>query len=123
MLYNSVLVSAVHQHELAISIYVYVPSLLNLPPTLSHPSRLSQSTSLSFPHQTANSHWLSILHLVMYMLSYYSLNSSHPLLLLLCPQVFSLHLLLYSCSENRCNSTIFLDSILRTNKRHLFFSF
>ena len=35
--------------------YTYVPSLLNLLPTPSHPSRLSQSSL----HHTANSHWLS----------------------------------------------------------------
>ena len=37
-----------------------------LPPSSSHPSRLLQSTSVSSPSHTANSHWLSILHMVMY---------------------------------------------------------
>ena len=37
--------------------YTHVPSLVNLPLT-SHPSRLSQSTSLSFLHHTANFHSL-----------------------------------------------------------------
>ena len=45
-LYNVLLVSVIQQHELAIK-YTYIPSLLNLPFTPSHPSRLSQSTKLS----------------------------------------------------------------------------
>ena len=61
----------------------------------SHPSRLSQSTRLSSLCYTANSHWLSILHTVMYMYQYYALNSSHLLLPLLCSQVCSLCLHLY----------------------------
>ena len=36
------LVSAIHQHESATDIHTF-PSLMNLPPTLSHPSRLSQT--------------------------------------------------------------------------------
>ena len=47
--------------------YIYLPSLLNLPPIPfpSHPSRLIQSPCLSFLSHTANSCWLSILHMVM----------------------------------------------------------
>ena len=37
-----------------------------LPPSSSHTSRLLQSTSVSSPSHMANSHWLSILHMVMY---------------------------------------------------------
>ena len=50
MLYNIVLISATHHHESAID-NIYVPSLLNLPPTShpSHPSRLSQSTRFELP--------------------------------------------------------------------------
>ena len=44
----------------------YVPSLLNLPPT-SHPSRLLQNPGLSSQSHTANSHWLTISRMVMYM--------------------------------------------------------
>ena len=58
---------------------IYVFSLLNLPPTLSHPYRLSQSTRLSSLHHTSNSHWISILHRVMYVFQCYSFNLSHPL--------------------------------------------
>ena len=38
--------------------YVYVSSLVNLPPSLSSPSRLWQSAELSSLHHTTNSHWL-----------------------------------------------------------------
>ena len=57
----------------------------HLPP---HPLSLGchRTSDLSSEHHTANSQWLSISHLVMYMLQWYSLNSSH-LLLSLCPQV------------------------------------
>ena len=39
--------------------------ICSLPP-ISHPSRLSQSTGLSSLCHIANSHWLSILHMVVY---------------------------------------------------------
>ena len=61
MLCNVVLVSAIHQHEssIGIYIYIYVPFLLNLPP-ISHPiSRLSHNIGLSSPHHTVNFRWLS----------------------------------------------------------------
>ena len=53
-------------HESAISIHIS-PPVWNLLPSLSppHPSRLIQSPCLSFLSHTANSHWLSILHMVM----------------------------------------------------------
>ena len=66
--YNIVLVSATHQHESVTGIHMSHPSWTSLPsPIPSHPSRLSQSTGLSSLCHTANSHWLSILHIVMYM--------------------------------------------------------
>jgi len=44
------------------------PSWTSLPPpTLSHPSRLLQSLGLSSLSHIANFHWLSILHMVVYM--------------------------------------------------------
>ena len=59
---------------------------------------------------TSNFHWLSILHMVMYMIPCYSLNSSHPLIPSLCPQVCSLCLHLHCCPADRLISTIFLYS-------------
>ena len=67
LLYNIVLISAIHQHESATGIH-YDPSLLN-PPPISHPIpnfRLSQSTRLSSLCYTVNSHWLFILYMEMY---------------------------------------------------------
>ena len=81
MLYNIVLVSAVHHHEAARGIHMFPSSWTSLPPPIpSHPSRLSHSTSLSSLSHTANSHWLSILYMVVYMFPCYSLRLSHPLL-------------------------------------------
>ena len=80
MLYNIVLVSAVHQYQSAIGIHMSPPSGTSLPPpTPSHRCSLSQSSDLSSMHHTTNSHWLSILHMVIYMFPCCSLNSSHPL--------------------------------------------
>ena len=57
MLYDVVLVSAVQQSESAIYIYPHIPSLLSLPPpSLSHPSRSSQSTELISLCYAAASH-------------------------------------------------------------------
>ena len=53
-------------HESAIGIHISFPFWTSLPsPSPSHPSRLIQSPCLSFLSRTANSHWLSILHMVM----------------------------------------------------------
>ena len=62
MLYNTVLVSAIHQHESARGKHMWIPSWTSLPPpTLSHPARLSQTPGSSSLSHTANSHWLSTL--------------------------------------------------------------
>ena len=45
--------------------YTHVLSLLNLPLN-AHPSKVSQSTSLSSQHHKAISHWLSVLYMVMH---------------------------------------------------------
>ena len=57
------------------------------PVTSSHLWRLSESTGLSSLHHTENSHWLSILHIIMHMFQCYSCNLSHLLLPLLCPRI------------------------------------
>ena len=62
LFYSSVLVPAIQQCESAISI-IY---LLSPKPPPSHPSRSSQSTELSSIYYTANSHWLSILPMVVH---------------------------------------------------------
>ena len=69
--------------------HIYVLSLLNphsyFPPQLI-PSGCHRALALRAMHHTSNSHWLSILHMVMYMFQCYSLKSSHPLLLPLSPK-------------------------------------
>ena len=70
---------AVHHYELAIGICMSPSSWTSLPaPTPSHPSRLLQSPCLSSLSHTANFHWLSILHMVVYMLPCFFLHLSHP---------------------------------------------
>ena len=81
LLHNVVLASTIHQHESAIGISPLRPWTSIPSPSPSHPSRLLQSPDLSSLSHTANSHWLSILHMVMYMLPCYSLHPSHLLLL------------------------------------------
>ena len=64
--------------------YTFVPSLLNILPAFLPipPPRLSQSPSLSSLNHTTNFHWLSILHMVMYvsMLLSPSISPSPPFL-------------------------------------------
>ena len=57
-------------------IHISPPSCVSLPPSLSHPSRWSQSTQLMSLCYAAASHQLSILHLVVYICPCYSLISS-----------------------------------------------
>ena len=88
LLYTIVLVSAIHQHESAIG-YTYAPSLLNLPRTSDPTVPLSgchRTPGLNSLHHKANSHWLAILNMVMYMFQCHSFNPSHPLLPTLGPQ-------------------------------------
>ena len=73
-----------------------------------YPFRLSQSTGLSSLCHRANSHWFSILHMVICMFSGYSLNLSHPFLPSLCPQSI-LYCCLHCYPANRFISTVFLD--------------
>ena len=88
----------------------YPPSWTSfLPPTPSHPAKLSQSTRLSSLSHAANSHWLSMLHMAMDIFQCYCLNSSFPPTP--CPPTHSLYLHLYSCPANRFISAIFLHSL------------
>ena len=69
LLYNSGLISAIHQHESVIGVYMSPSSRTSFSPlTLSHPSRLLESPRLSSLSHTASFHWLSILYMVVYML-------------------------------------------------------
>ena len=79
--------------------YIYICPITLEPPfhLPVHPMALHCQPRLSSLHHTANSHWLAILHMVMYRFQCYSLSLPHPLLPILCPQVCSLHLSLYCC--------------------------
>ena len=69
LLNNVVLVSALQWHESAIGIQMSSLFLTSFPPPIpSCPSRLSQSTWLRSQCHRANSHWLSTLHMVVFML-------------------------------------------------------
>ena len=61
----------------------------------------SQSTGLSSLCHTGSPHWLSILHMVIYMFQRYSLSSSQAFLPSLGPQLCSLCLCLHHCPPNR----------------------
>ena len=92
LLYDIGFISVIHQNELTIGIHMSPPSWISLPPPAhSHSSRLLQSPTLSSLSYTANSHWLSILPMLVYMYPCYCLHSSHPLL-------FSLSISLLSMS-------------------------
>ena len=84
-------------------------SLLSEPPGKPHPARLSEHR-LELP-VSYSKFPVAVLHMVTCMFQCYSLNLSHRLLPLLCPQVWPLSLCLYYCPTNRSVSTIFLDSI------------
>ena len=77
--------------------YTYIPifplSSTSLPPSLSHPSRWSQSTKVISWCYAAASHYLSILHLVVYICQCYSLASSQLTL----PPPHVLKSILYVC--------------------------
>ena len=98
-----------------------VPSLLNLPPIshLSNPSRLSEYQDelpvlhSKFPlaiYFTYGNMYVSIL----------PLNSSHPVLPPLCPQVCSLCLCLYCCPANSLINTSFYIPYISINIQFAF---
>ena len=104
--------SAIHQRESVIGIPVSLPSWALLPFPSPHPSRWSQSTGFGLPVSYINSHWLSVLHMVMCMFPCCSLKSYHPLLLpLLHPKICSLCPCLLCCPACRIIGAIFLDSV------------
>jgi len=73
-------------------IFLYIPSSWTSlqPPTPSHPARMSQSTRLSSLGQVANSHWLSVLHTVVYVSMLLSRFISHSLYPVVSISLFSM---------------------------------
>ena len=119
LLYNKV-------NQLYLYIYHHISFLLCLPPSLSHPSRQSQSTELISLCYVAASHQLSILHFVVYICPCHSLTSSSlpfPLpvssspfstsasLFLSCPLVFQ-NLFFFLDSIYMCQHTVFVFRFL-----------
>ena len=91
----------------------------HLPPHLI-PLGCHRAPGLRSLRRRANSHWLSILHMVMYMFPCCSLNSSHPLLPLL-SKVCLLRLCLHCCPQIGPSVLSFLISYISFNKWYLFF--
>ena len=105
LLYNNV-------NQLYIYIYPHISSLLHLlPPSLSHPSRWSQSTELISLCYVAASHQLSILHLVVYICLCHSFTSSQLTL----PPPRVLKSILYVC--------VFIPVLPLGSSKHFFFFF
>ena len=72
--YNIVMVFTIHQRESALGIHMSPPSWTRLPLSPhSTPLGCHRVLALGSLHFTSNSHWHSILHMVMYMFQCYSL--------------------------------------------------
>ena len=105
------IVSAIHQHELAMSIHVSPPSWTPLPPCSPlYPLGCPRALALGALLHASNLHWSSILHMIIYMFQCYSLKSYLPHPLPLNPKVCSLHLCLLSYPACRIIVTVFLNS-------------
>ena len=86
------------------------PSPSHLPP---HPipQGCPSALALSALFHASNLDWWSISHMVISMLQWFSLKSSHPHLLPQSPKVCSLYLCLFCCLAYRVIVTIFLNSL------------
>ena len=108
LLYNIVVVFAIHSHESAMDEHVL--PILNPRPT-SIPQGHPSAPALSTLSHISNLDWRSISHTIIYMFQCYSLKSPHPRLLPQSPKVCSLHLCPFCCLAYRVIITIFLNSI------------
>ena len=122
LFYNIVLDSAIHQHESSMGIHMFPPSRTSIPPpTPSHPSRLSQSTSFEFPAS------YSKFPLVVYFtygnvdVSVLLFQFAPPSPSLMCPHFYSLDLRLYAALWIALSVPSF--SIICVNMWYSFFSF
>ena len=108
---------AIYQYESAIGMQVSLPPNppSHLPPHPIPPSFHGAPTLCALYH-ISNSHWLSILHMVIYMFQCYSLKSPHPLLLPLSPKVSSLYLYLLCCQAPHSFKSLFTFNKIATFK-------
>ena len=92
--------------------YVYIyPSFLSFPTTPpTPPLQVITEHRAELPVSHSSFPLASYFHMAVYICQSYSHNLSHLLLPLLCPQISSLHLHLYSCPGTKFTCTIFLDS-------------
>ena len=115
LLYDTVVVFAIHSHESAMGVHVFpilnpLPPAAHLPPhpiPLGHPSAPALST---LSHES-NPDWRSVSHMIIYMFHWYSLRSFHPHPLPQSPKDCSTHLCLFCGLTYRVIVTIFLNSI------------
>ena len=111
LLYNILVVFAIHWHESAMGVHVS-PSWTPLPlPPHPIPQGHPSAPALSTLFHVSNLDWWSISHMIIYMFQCYSVKSSHPRLLPQSPKVCALHLCLFCCLTYRVIVTIFLNSI------------
>ena len=98
------------------------PSWPHLPP---HPIHLGchRALALGSLRHTANSHWLSVLHMAMCVFHCYSLKSSHFLFPPLFPKVCSLCLYLLCCHHIELSVLSFWIPYICVNSQYLSFSF
>ena len=99
-----------------------------VPPSWSppaHPIHLGchRALALASLNHTANSHWLSVLHMAMCVFHCYSLKSSHPLLPPLFSKVCSLCLCLLCCPHIELLVLSFWIPYICVNSQYLSFSF
>ena len=87
------------------------PELPSYLPSHTIPLSCPRAPALGVLFHELNLHWLSILHMVIYIFQCYSLILSLPHLLPKGPKVCSLHLFLFCCLACRVIITFFLNSI------------
>ena len=109
LLYNIVMVFAIHWHESVMGVHVF--PILNSPPTsLPIPQGHPSAPALSTLSHASNLDWQFISYMI-YMFQCHSPKSPHPRLLPQSPKDCSVHLCLFCCLSYRVIVTIFLNSI------------
>ena len=111
LLYNIVVVFAIHWHESAMDIHVFPIPIAPPSPSPPDSSGSSQCTSPEHLSHASNLGWWSVSPLIIYMFRCCSLKTSYPRLLPQSSKVCSVHLCLFFCFAYRVIVTIFLNFI------------